>query len=455
MRSVILLVAALGLLCPGLLPAQEKPAVQVEIVPPPLEGTVSIGVFDAKGKCVRVLAKNAAQDSLPAALNGWAISWDGKTTDGREAAAGNYEIRGCIVGNEVKADGVAWHFNDWLDPEHPEDAPTGIEDVELLPDGDFAVQFGSKWSVFTPDGSRRGISAHPERSKSGSAIAVKGNQTACFDGSKLWLWKGGEPEELPIHPDGEILDLTFGGESTLWWIAKTPEGRTLHSLNLADEKERELVPDDSSGTMSAISVSADDHTIALLNRDEQATTFRILRLIDQPPGEKSEPGQIISVWKTLLQRQITPCGEFGFTEKGGLIPQGKIDARQSLQIPLIENPLTPGMRTRLQIRLAAGDGGVWISTSDGLPLIPVAAGMVSSRMAIVDGGQPGSARVFLLQSVGVPDSILQPAAVAEYAITRLENMMTFTAGSVQWPPGPTLKPDENDVPKDLPVPSLP
>ena len=67
-----------------------KNQISVELAPPPLEGTVSIGVFDSAGKCIRVLAKGVDQESIPSALNGFQIIWDGKNEAGGIAVNGDY-----------------------------------------------------------------------------------------------------------------------------------------------------------------------------------------------------------------------------------------------------------------------------------------------------------------------------------------------------------------------------
>ena len=112
--------------------------VSVQLAAPPLDGTVSIGVFDAEGKCIRVLFKGAEADAIPAALNGFLVQWDGKTAEGTMATKGDYEIRGVTVG-EVSIEGEAYHFNDWVDAEKPESSPDSTQLVRLLDGGGFVA----------------------------------------------------------------------------------------------------------------------------------------------------------------------------------------------------------------------------------------------------------------------------------------------------------------------------
>jgi len=105
------LAVSLLALLPGLLSAQEQ---QFTFALPELEGRISLGVFDSAGKLVRTLFVGAAEADFKVGLNGLIATWDGKADDGKAAVAGKYSIRGYVVGAEVKAEGEAYHFNDWI-----------------------------------------------------------------------------------------------------------------------------------------------------------------------------------------------------------------------------------------------------------------------------------------------------------------------------------------------------
>src|SRR5260221_3379454 len=88
---------------------------QLMFIPPPEEGVISLGVYDAGGKLVRVLKRAAEIDSFKSGLNGLFIDWDGKDSNGDPAPAGKYSARGVLVG-DVNVSGQASHLNDWVDP---------------------------------------------------------------------------------------------------------------------------------------------------------------------------------------------------------------------------------------------------------------------------------------------------------------------------------------------------
>jgi FlgD Ig-like domain len=84
---------------------------------PEEEGRISLGVFDSSGKLVRTLCVGADESDFVVGLNGLIGTWDGKDDLARPLPAGNYQIRGYLVGDALKTEGVAYHFNDWIDDE--------------------------------------------------------------------------------------------------------------------------------------------------------------------------------------------------------------------------------------------------------------------------------------------------------------------------------------------------
>ncbi|HWY91579.1 MAG TPA: hypothetical protein VNY04_01665, partial [Chthoniobacterales bacterium] len=56
---------------------------QLIFIPPPVEGVISLGVYDSRGKLVRILKKGASIDSFKSGFNGLFIDWDGNDQQGR------------------------------------------------------------------------------------------------------------------------------------------------------------------------------------------------------------------------------------------------------------------------------------------------------------------------------------------------------------------------------------
>jgi len=73
--------------------------VRISFLPPPLEGTISLGVYDQSGQLVRVLHQEAELDEFTVGADALMTKWDGKNDDGDDLPAGKYHARGYLVGH--------------------------------------------------------------------------------------------------------------------------------------------------------------------------------------------------------------------------------------------------------------------------------------------------------------------------------------------------------------------
>jgi hypothetical protein len=72
-------------------------SVRISFVPPPVEGTISLGIFDGDKKLVRVLHREAKIDNFRIEENSLSTSWDGKNDAGKALPPGKYHARGYMV----------------------------------------------------------------------------------------------------------------------------------------------------------------------------------------------------------------------------------------------------------------------------------------------------------------------------------------------------------------------
>jgi len=72
--------------------------VPLRFVPPPMEGTISLGIFDSNDKLVRVLHREAKIDNFTIDENALKTTWDGKNDAGEDLPPGKYRARGYMVG---------------------------------------------------------------------------------------------------------------------------------------------------------------------------------------------------------------------------------------------------------------------------------------------------------------------------------------------------------------------
>jgi len=98
----------IGLLAISLLRAQEispspspspTPArsVRISFIPPPLEGKISLGIYDEWNKLVRVLHQEAEFDEFTIGADALSTKWDGKDDYDYDLPAGKYSARGFLV----------------------------------------------------------------------------------------------------------------------------------------------------------------------------------------------------------------------------------------------------------------------------------------------------------------------------------------------------------------------
>jgi len=73
--------------------------VRLSFVPPPLEGRISLGIYDSKGKLVRVLHHEADLNEFKIGADALVTQWDGKNDNGEDLPAGRYHARGYLVGS--------------------------------------------------------------------------------------------------------------------------------------------------------------------------------------------------------------------------------------------------------------------------------------------------------------------------------------------------------------------
>lgn len=119
-RLGIVALAPFLLFCGGIARGQDSPAptatptasaparqVRITFLPPPLEGTISLGIYDAKGKLVRVLHREAELDEFTIGSDALSTTWDGKNDMGEPCVLGKYHARGYAVGGLEVEDATA------------------------------------------------------------------------------------------------------------------------------------------------------------------------------------------------------------------------------------------------------------------------------------------------------------------------------------------------------------
>src|SRR4051794_18280705 len=64
--------------------------VRISFVPPPLDGNISLGIYDLTGKLVRVLHQQVPLEVFTIGADALQTKWDGKDDDGVDLPSGKY-----------------------------------------------------------------------------------------------------------------------------------------------------------------------------------------------------------------------------------------------------------------------------------------------------------------------------------------------------------------------------
>src|SRR5215472_1751269 len=73
-------------------------SVRISFVPPPMEGTISLGIYDQNGRLMRVLHQNAQLQDFVIGADALMARWDGKDDSYQDLPAGRYHARGYLIG---------------------------------------------------------------------------------------------------------------------------------------------------------------------------------------------------------------------------------------------------------------------------------------------------------------------------------------------------------------------
>jgi len=454
---------------------------QLMFIPPPEEGVISLGVYDAGGKLVRVLKRAAEIDSFKSGLNGLFIDWDGKDSNGDPAPAGKYSARGVLVG-DVNVSGQAYHLNDWVDPSLTMPAKRILSAAFLN---------GKSIGAFAEGGTGKQLLVDAINGKYRTTDLPADTNSVKFDGSHVlaicndrlvqvdpetrssvgerpypnlrdadqwhgqWIVLAGN--QLHSSTDGADQSVTPPKED-LAFCAQLDSSAVVASRNgnIWRFQDRQFSPIETgkSGQLLDMSAGKGDTIWLLLDVDSRRLLRQVdlsgqrIQELDLPPdlqtarklcGSRDDedllltidlnPGERViglhfqnseaqqSVWQKWLDRSMTPFRYFD-VKNGHVVPvQEKIES-PTVSIQLAANPLENGAPESLSLGVIADETGAWISTTDGLPLL-----QVTKTKNIVQTKWTAN------RADGLQVFISNGSVVEEYRITGLENLYRFDAGS--------------------------
>jgi hypothetical protein len=389
-RRIVL--AALAAWLAGDLTAQESPSpsptpaarnIRVSFVPPPLDGTISLGVYDEKGRLVRVLFREADINEFDIGSDSLSTTWDGKDDAGEDVPPGKYTAHGFVVG-DLKIEGVGFFFNDWISsaegPRFSRIRSLTMQDenllltVDLVPPGAGHVIYNVADKSLKLKDADSDVASSPAGSEPGS--------TAGRDGSR-WMIEGEDVKQ--VSSSGEVL----------------------RRLPIAPAEPRP----------KAIAASLTADRIFLLEENETKQRVRALSLATT----KSEGTErSVSEWKVDFEKSIVAHKDFSAVDGKPVASPAGPGVPDKVKVKLQANPLLNDDRVTVEMMIGLDGDGSFIKSADGLPLCTISETQNLGRALLI------------LHGANTLDVLQDDSAVIEqFRVTGIDQMMSFDCGGFE------------------------
>lgn len=390
-------------------PPPKKDGVQITFLPPPLEGTVSLGIYDGAGKLVRTLHREATQKDFVVGLNGFITRWDGRDDTGQPLPPGKYSARGWMVG-DLAIEGVAFHCNDWM---KGDDSPRITRVLAVKNDGRDNINIvlrGMDGKEQTLGWNLAKEGAEPPKIEVAASVA---------DG-KLSVGKGDAMHVVALGERERAVAASVGRGGNVWTIVESPAGREVRAYSAEGEFVRRLAYAKGEPAPKQIAASHWSETIFLLDENEHEQRLRSLVLVaakdaESPPIAEGAGKEPVSTWKTVYQKRIVSSDTFAAVT-ADLGRKEPLQLALEVKVQTNANTLLQNAKTEIRLQAGTDEKGALLKTTDGLPLTHLSETPQLKWAALL---REGDAFV-LLQSDGV--------VVEEFKLGKPANMMAFDAG---------------------------
>ena len=358
-------------------PAQRS--IRVSFAPPPLDGTISLGVYDAKGKLVRVLFREADINEFDIGSDSLSTTWDGKDDAGENVPPGKYSAHGFVVG-DLKIEGVGFFFNDWI-----------------------SSADGPRFSHI------RSLAVRDENLLLGVDLVPPGAGHVLYDVADKSLSLKDTDEET----SGETSGSTPGRDGTRWVI----EGMEVKQLSARGEFLRRLPVLPNEPQPKAIAASLKEDRIYLLEENESRQRVRGLSLA----ATKSEGAdQAVSEWKVDFEKSIVAHKNFSIAGGKPVTTPAEENVPDKVKVKLQANPLLNDDRVTVEMMIGLDADGSFIKSADGLPLCTISETQNLSRALLTLNG---ANTLDVFQDDG--------AVVEQFRVSGIDQMMSFDCGGFE------------------------
>jgi len=377
-------------------PSPPKRSVRISFLPPPLDGTISLGIYDAKGKLIRVLHREADVNDFTIGNDALLTTWDGKDDSGENVPPGKYSAHGFAVGN-INSKTIGFFFNDFVtnadSPRVRHLKSVRIQENELRLEADL---LGDERAILVLD------------PKQGTFLR------------KLPLESLSHCEEQSAPPQIlQVIDCDVGMNNTLWLIDGLDGGRReIKQLSPSREVLHRISILENQPQPQAIAASTIEDRIFLLEESPDLSVNRLRAVSLTESKTDATPGELSDL-KTDLEKKIIEHRDFSL-ENGKPIPnnpKNKIPSER-VSMKLQPNPLLDDARVTVELGIGLNQEGSFLRTSDGLPLRRISATPRLVRSILIAHGSS----IDVFQDDG--------AVVAQVQLTGPDQMMGFDCGGL-------------------------
>jgi hypothetical protein len=416
---------------------------RITFLPPPMEGTLSLGIYDKKGRLVRVIAREATEKDFIIGLNGLITYWDGKDDAGKNMPPGIYYARGYSVG-AIDVEGVGYHGNDWITEDDSPHIRRILGETAFDP-ATARVSF----AVELANGRRGNLNLDPAQtaplkltfeetspSSTPESVAQAGadadreglphNFTWFESDGHAFAFGDGQlrqrlaPKKWDPANFSDLHKVVFARPSPdgVWVIDELDRQREVKQYSFAGEFLRRLKIEPAEPQPRELIGSAD--LLYLFEENDREQRVRVLsrQKVEPNPGD-----QAVSLWKTVASKTIHFSDTYDQARDILHLPDGKpFKPDSEFVVNLIDNPLLKHEPTTAHVSIGFNQNGSFIQTTDGLPLRRVTE-TPGLKWAVI--GREGSGKqLTIFQSDG--------AVIEEFKARRLAVMMAFDAGDYEW-----------------------
>ena len=382
-------------------PTPPPPArsVRISFLPPPLDGTISLGIYDAKGKLVRVLHREADINEFNIGTDALSTTWDGKDDAGGSAPAGKYSAHGFVVG-DLKIEGVGFFFNDFVtsddSPRVRQVSKVRLQDNELHLAADL---IGDERATLVCD------------AKQGAFL----RKLPPDDPSQC-------NEKTPLPDVVQVTDCDLGMNGTLWLIDSLEGGarREIKQLSKTHELLRRMAIAEGEPQPQAIAASTSEDRIFLVEEGPQSRVNRV-RALSLAGSKTDDANGAVSDWKTDFEKKIVEHQNFSI-ENGKPTPTNPTNKTppEKMAVKLQPNPLLADARVTVELAVGFDEDGSFLKAGDGLPLCSVSETPKLTRALLAPHG---SSALDVFQDDG--------AVVEQFRVTGVDQMMSFDCGGFE------------------------